>query len=162
MGFITWLGENWGSLAQTGALLLVASVFFLDLRVRRVANLIRLTEQHRELWEKVHGRPRLARILDPAVNLDRKPVTAEEELFVISLILHLSTTYYASKTALFWKSPGLEKDVRQFFSRPIPRAVWEHFKDLQDEAFARFVDACLPPEQQAGENGRDKARRGMA
>jgi hypothetical protein len=144
MEFTPWLGQNWISLVQSGALTLIAGTLVFDARTRRVANLIRLTEQHRSLWERVYSRPQLARVLDPAADIVKVPVTTEEELFVISLVLHLSSTYYASRTGLFWKPQGLENDIRRFFSLPIPRAVWERVKELQDGAFVEFVGACLP------------------
>jgi hypothetical protein len=38
---------------------------------------------------------------------------------------------------------ALAADVRQFFSRPIPRLVWESVKELQDNEFVEFVQSCL-------------------
>jgi hypothetical protein len=37
----------------------------------------------------------------------------------------------------------VEADIRQFFSRPIPRAVWEQTKVFQDHRFIAFVDRAL-------------------
>jgi hypothetical protein len=148
MGFYHWLSQNWFALIQTGAmaggLLLVGVAMLLEARARRVGNLIRLTEQHRELWERMYTDPQLARILNPHADLSRTPVTAEEELFVIFLILHLSSTYYAMRAGFFQKLRGLRKDIEQFFSLPIPRAVWLKVRDLQDEPFVRLVEACWP------------------
>jgi hypothetical protein len=147
MGLYHWLSQNWFALAQTGAiaagLLLVGIAVWLEARARRVGNLIRLTQEHRDLWERIYTDPQLARILDPAADLTEKPVTAEEERFVIFLVLHLSSTYYAMRAGLFQKLHGLRKDIERFFSLPIPRTVWLKVRDLQDELFARFVERCL-------------------
>lgn len=143
MGFVQWLAHNWEPLIQSAALALIATTLLFDARTRRVSNLIRLTEQHRDLWDRVHTRPALARVLDPDADLVREPVTVEEELFVVSLILHLSSTYYSFRTGLLWKPEGLERDIRLFFALPIPRAVWEKVGELQDVAFYRFVEASL-------------------
>ncbi len=143
-----WIAQNWFALVQTGALaggffLMAAAVLF-EARARRVGNLIQLTEQHRALWERMYSQPELARILDQDANLTPVPVTAEEEMFVIFIILHLSSTYYAMRSGFFQKPQGLRKDIERFFSLPIPHAVWSKVRDLQDESFVRFVERCLP------------------
>ena len=140
--------NNWSVIVQTGgivgALLLVSITLLLDARARRIGNLIQLTHQHRELWERMYTRPQLARILDPDANTVKLPITADEELFVIFVILHLSNTYYAMRAGFYPKPHGLRKDIQLFFSLPIPRSVWEKVKELQDEPFVRFVESCLP------------------
>jgi hypothetical protein len=147
MGFNEWIGYNWLALVQTGALasglLFTGMAVLLDARARRVGNLIQLTQQHRDLWERLYIQPELARILDAAADPTRPAVTAEEERFVIFLILHLSNTYYAIRAGFFQKLRGLHKDIERFFSLPIPRAVWEKVKDLQDESFVRFVESSF-------------------
>jgi len=152
MGIIEWIGHNWSALIQTGTL--AGGLFFtgmavlLDARARRVGNLIQLTQQHRDLWERLFIQPELARILDPAADSARSPVTAEEEMFVIFLILHLSNTYYATRGGFIQKLRGLRKDIERFFCLPIPRAVWEKVKDLQDESFVRFVERSFADAEQ--------------
>jgi len=140
--------SNWSVIVQTGgivgALLLVSIALLLDARARRIGNLIQLTQQHRELWERMYMRPQLARILDSDADTVKLPITADEELFVIFLILHLSNTYYAMRAGFYPKPHGLRKDIQLFFSLPIPRSVWEKVKELQDEPFVRFVESCLP------------------
>jgi hypothetical protein len=147
MEFNTLVLENWLSLIQTGALvvgfLFIGVAILLDARARKVGNLVQLTQQHRDLWERLYMQPDLTRILDATADLVRSPVTPEEEMFVIFLILHLSNTYYAMKVGFFHKLRGLRKDIEQFFSLPIPRAVWEKVKDLQEDSFVRFVEANI-------------------
>lgn len=140
--------HNWSALIQTGAVvagfLLMGFALLLEARARRVANLIQLTEQHRDLWERMYSQPELARILDPEADLAKLAVTAEEEMFVVFIILHLSSTYYAIRSGFFQKPHGLRKDIERFFSLPIPRAVWEKVRILQDAPFVKFVDQCYP------------------
>jgi len=147
MGFNEWLGQNWLALIQTGALagglLFTGIAVLLDARARRVGNLIQLTQQHRDLWERLYMQSELARILDPAADTSKSPVTVKEETFVIFLILHLNNTYYATRAGFYQKLPGLRKDIERFFSLPIPRAVWGKVKDLQDESFVRFVETSF-------------------
>lgn len=151
MALTAWIGQHWFALLQTGAvvaaLLFTGATLLLDFQARRVENLIRLTERHRDLWERMYGQPGLERILYPDADLRRAPVTADEELFVIFVILHLNSTYYALKTGFLQKPQGLRKDVQLFFSLPIPRLVWTKVKELQDRKFVEFVEECWPEPQ---------------
>jgi hypothetical protein len=94
--------------------------------------------------ERMYSQPELSRILDPSANLTEAAVKPEEEVFVIFLILHLSSTYYAMRSGFFQKPEGLRKDIEHFFSLPIPRAVWARVKALQDAPFVKFVERCFP------------------
>src|SRR5260221_5520270 len=101
MAFADWMSHNWFSLVQTGllaaGLLLIAVALLFEARARRVGNLIQLTQQHRDLWERMYSETQLARILDPGADLAEMGITAQEEVFVIFIILHLSSTYYAMR-----------------------------------------------------------------
>jgi hypothetical protein len=147
MGWIGWLTNHWFALLQTGgvmgSLIFTGAALLLDARSRRAGNLIRLTDRHRELWERMYTRPHLARILDPNADIRRAPVTSEEELFVIFVILHLSDNYYVIKAGLFEKPKGLRKDIRMFFALPIPLEVWKKMRELQEERFVQFVEGSL-------------------
>jgi hypothetical protein len=148
MAFTDWMSHNWFPLVQTGVLasglLLIGIALLFDARARRVANLIQLTEQHRDLWERMFVQPELTRILDPGADPANTAVTAHEEAFVVFIILHLSSTYYAMRSGFFRKPHGLRKDIVRFFSLPIPRAVWEKVKFLQDAPFVEFVERWYP------------------
>jgi len=148
MPFTTWVSHNWFSLIQTCALsaglLLIGVALLFEARARRVANLIQLTQQHRDLWERMYSEPDLARIFDARADLAQTSVTPQEETFVIFIILHLSSTYYAMRSGFFQKPHGLRKDIGRIFSLPIPRAVWEKVKPLQDAPFVKFVEQCYP------------------
>jgi hypothetical protein len=148
MAFKDWISHNWFPLAQTATLaagfILIGIAVLLEARARRVGNLIQLTQQHRDLWERMYAQPELSRILDPSANLAKLGVTAEEEVFVIFIILHLSSTFYAMRSGFFQKPHGLRKDIERFFSLPIPRAVWEKVKALQDAPFVKFVEQWYP------------------
>ena len=148
METVAWLARHWFPLLQTGAvaaaLMFAGLAFVLDVRTRRASNLIRLSERHRDLWERLYTNPKLTRILDPDADVRRTPVTAEEEVFVLFVFLHLSDTWHVMKAGLFEKPDGLREDIRRFFSLPVPRAVWHTVRSLQDKAFARFVEACWP------------------
>lgn len=131
------------SVGVVAGLFLTAAAVYMDAKARKVGNLVRLTEHHRKLWERFYAQPELARVLEKHPDLESAPVTPHEQKFVSLLIIHLSTTYYGLSVGLFKRLEGLKRDIRSFFSYPIPRTVWDKVKDLQDEEFARFVDECL-------------------
>lgn len=147
MELFAWLGSHWIDLAQTGgiiaALLVVRKAMLWDARVRQIGNSIQLTEHHRALWERLLADPQLGRILDSRADIEQEPITPAEEMFVVFLILHVSDTYYAMQTGFYPRPEGIAKDVQQVFSLPIPRAVWEKVKGLQESEFAAFVERCL-------------------
>jgi hypothetical protein len=44
------------------------------------------------------------------------------------------------KDELVIKLEGLRRDVAQFLSLPIPKAVWEKMKALQNDSVVRFIE----------------------
>jgi hypothetical protein len=40
------------------------------------------------------------------------------------------------------KYEGLRRDIAQFFSLPIPQAVWDRIKVFQNGALVRFIEEC--------------------
>lgn len=80
----------------------------------------------------------MARVLD--IEADAKDITIGEEMFVTTLISHLSTVFRAMKHGEFVTLEGLKKDVREFLALPIPRSVWEKIKPFQDAGFVVFVE----------------------
>jgi len=142
-----WITGHWLDLLQSvgivGGLAFTAISLRTDSKVQRVSNLLTITKQHRDIWTLLYDRPELNRVLDLSVDLERNPVSEEEELFVILVVLHLKSAQEATKQGMFTAPSGLKKDVQWFFSRPIPRVVWERIKGLQDDDFVAYVQACL-------------------
>ena len=147
MGVSPWIAEHWFELIQTigiiCGLLFTAYTTRKEERARKIGNLVAIKQQYREIWKELYGRPKLSRVLQRDVDLAKKPISDEEGLFVKLLILHLDTVHRAMKARMFVKLEGLQTDVKEFFASPIPRAVWERMKPLQDAGFVRFVESCL-------------------
>lgn len=120
-----------------------------ETNTRRISNLIRLTEGHRDLWKVYIEEPRLERILSPDVDLRVNPIVALEERFVLLLILHLNATYQAMQDRQVPQPEGVRRDVRWLFSLPIPGAVWKQYKGLQDSDLVQYVDDCLRSNESA-------------
>lgn len=142
-----WIAAHWFDLLQTAGILvgLFATTHTIraDTKERKIGNLFALTKAHREIWSRLYDRQELGRVLAPVVNLAREPATSEEELFVHTLILHLRTAFKARDLGMQFDDDAVVADIRQFFSRPIPRAVWEQTKVFQDQRFIEFVDRAL-------------------
>ena len=154
MGAGEIFSHNWFDIlsAVTGICGLWAAVFTIhkDTRVRReetkarkISNLLAITANHREVWKEYFMTPQLARIMDSSADVDKEPVTPAELFFVSAVIAHTSSVYETLKDELLVRQEGLRRDVRQFFSRPVPRAVWSSTRLLQNQDFAAFVESSL-------------------
>lgn len=145
---LLWIAENWFTLLNAigiiGGLLFTGFSLRSEIQTRRIANLLTITRNHREIWTEWSRRSDLQRVLDarPSGALGNS-FTRDEEIFVNSVILHLVSVFEAMKSGLFIKPEGLREDVANFFSIPIPRAVWEKTKALQNDDFVAFVEDCL-------------------
>lgn len=142
-----WVAANWFNLASTigiiGSFWFTAVALRSETKTRRIANLLTITGNYREIWKVFLDMPVLSRVIDPAADVAKQPVTPAEELFVGLIISHLNTVFYAMNDALVIEWDGLRRDVRSFFSLPIPHAVWSATKRLQNQDFAAYIDSSL-------------------
>jgi hypothetical protein len=146
MGIFSWMAEHGldlDTMAVTASLLIAAYTTFKDEKARKIGNLLAVSHQYREIWKEVYDQPQLFRILKRDVDLNKEPISNSERLFVKLLILHLDTVYRAMKAGMFVKLQGLRKDIKDFCSLPIPKAVWETMRPLQDKDFIKFVESAL-------------------
>lgn len=125
-----------------GGLLFTAYSLHSETKTRRVANLLTVTSNHRQIWSEIYDHPGLARVRDRNASLQTRPITDGEEIFVITVILHLASVFVARRDQLIVKEEGLRRDVYDFFSRPIPAAVWEKMKVLYNDDFVEYVESC--------------------
>jgi hypothetical protein len=144
---IGWLAEHGHTLLSgigiIAGLGFTAASFRADTRSRRLSNLVKLTEQHRDIWEELQRKPHLGRIKDTNVDLYTKPVTVEEAQFVTLLILHLHCWYRAILEGEVRSPEGLARDVQSFFNRPIAAWVWKQNRGFYDQDFAGFVERLI-------------------
>ena len=113
-----------------------------EAKTRRIANLLAITANHREVWKVFVNDKSLTRVLSPAADTSKQPVTESEKAFVTLAIAHISSVYYTMNDQLVINLDGLRRDIVQFLSLPIPREVWEKIKVLQNDDFAAFVESC--------------------
>jgi hypothetical protein len=147
MMFGEWISQNWFDLFSgagiIGGLWFTAVSLHSETKTRRIANLLILTQNHQRLWQDFYQRPQLARVLDSSADIAAKPVTLAEQAFVNMAIQHLSAAYYSMQSDLTIKPEGVRRDVAEFFSLPVPNAVWQRTKPLQNQDFAAFVESAL-------------------
>ena len=149
MGILGWTGAYGLDFLQAASILVgfftAAYTIQTNTKERKIGNLFALTQAHREIWSRLYERKELSRVLSESVNLRREPITGEEELFVHTLILHLRAAFKARDLGMQFDDDAVAADIRQFFNRPIPRAVWERSKVFQDRKFVEFVARCIEP-----------------
>lgn len=158
-----WFGSNWFNLLQTTGI--VAGLFFtgrsflLDTKIRRISNLLNITEHHRSIWQQVFEKPRLLRVLSAEPKLDAKPITLEERVFVNLIILHLTAVLTAIKGKVHEKPSGQDEDLREFFSLPIPNRVWNDSRKFREPEVVAYLDLLLKGNQsKRRKNGKRKSR----
>jgi hypothetical protein len=146
MGF---LKEHWLQLFQTVGI--IASILFTATQIRfqrenqKVANSLLVTQHHRDLWKTYIADTRLERIFQENPNLNAQPPTEYERVFLNLVFLHISEVLKAIKADAIYPIEGLQSDVRDILSYPIPRAVWEGIAKFQDEQLQEFIyRATLP------------------
>jgi hypothetical protein len=141
-----WVSQNWFNLFS--AIGIIAGLWFTaislrsETKTRRIANLLTITANHREIWKEFLNNPKLARVRDAGADTAKQPITDAERVFVTFVILHMSSVFHAMSDQLVVKVEGLRRDIAQFLSLPIPREVWEKIKVLQNDEFAAFVETC--------------------
>ena len=142
-----WASQNWFNLFSVIGIIagLGFTAFSLrsETKTRRIANLLTITGNHREIWKEFLNNPKLARVRDAVADTTKQPVTDAEEIFVALVIAHTNSVYYAISDKLIIEYDGLRRDVAGFFSLPIPKAVWHKTKPLQNQDFAAFIESSL-------------------
>jgi len=146
MGFWGWFTDYGFNLLS--AIGVIASLCFTavslrsETKTRRIANLLSVTANHREIGKIFLLNKNLARVFDASANLAKRPITDEERAFVNMVIQHTHSVYRAMNEHLVIKVEGLRRDIADFFWLPIPNAVWEKLKPFQNDDFVAFVESC--------------------
>src|SRR4051812_13568852 len=100
MDFPLWLTANafdlLNALGIVGSLLFTAHSLRSETKTRRIANLLSITEAHRNIWKEHFKNPHLARVLSPQADLSKEPVTPDEEIFVNLVIQHLGVVFQST------------------------------------------------------------------
>ena len=147
VGFSSWVNENWFNVVQTagvvGSLLMAAGAASREAKAREIENILTLSEHHRSLWGAIGGKPEFQRIFNRNTETLTKPVTMNEELALNEIFAHYLTGWRVASAGGITTLRELSDDVADFFSLPIPRAVWERTKKHRNRRFVRFVQNSL-------------------
>lgn len=141
-----WVSQNWFNLFS--AIGIITGLWFTafslrsDTKPRRIANLLTITANHREVWKVFLNDKSVVRVRDASADTAKQPITDAERIFVTFVLFHMSSVFYAMNDQLVVKVEGLRRDIAQFLSLPIPREVWEKIRVLQNDEFAAFVESC--------------------
>jgi len=142
--FVSWLNANWFNLLQTagivGGLCFTGYAAVRENRSRKIENLLSIHENHRSIWLQIFDDPHLLRILKPKVRLKEKPVTMQERIFVNLIILQVTSVLTAMRARVMEKPAGFDVDLKDFFSKPIPRQVWYDTLQFRDKETRLYVE----------------------
>ena len=125
MGTGEWLANN--SFNLLSAIGILGSLWFTSVslrsetKTRRVANLLTITANHREVWKVFLTDKELARVRDILADTTKQPVTDAERVFVTFVIVHMSSVFYAMSDQLVVKVEGMRRDGMRMESRLPPR-----------------------------------------
>jgi hypothetical protein len=143
-----YLTANWFSLAQSigiiATLLLTLTMLRRQMHQTRVANALLVTQHHREIWTLSIQNPCLRRVFDPEADILTTPITEEERTFVYLILLHMSATLKAVQAQAIYPIEGMERDLIDVMSHPIPYSVWLEVRQYHDRAFVEFVSSHVP------------------
>lgn len=150
--------DNWFQLLQSifivAGFAITALSFRSDIRSRKVSVLLRLIENYRDTWHGFMAKPELSRVLEDEVDLKKAPIKDDERcLATAQLIIHLSSVFVAQKMRQIPPIEGMERDVRSFFSKPIPEAIWKEIRDFQNADFVAYVEKVVSSGKQGGDPG---------
>ena len=114
-----------------------------ETKSRRLANLLALKQEHRELWGVIHEKPQFARIFEREVDLIRSPMTNDEEVFLRQIIVHFAVGWECIKDGAPVTTDAFQRDVAEFFSLPLPRFALERVRGAQSPDFISFIEGAL-------------------
>lgn len=146
-GFISWFQANWATFIGTiGAII---GACFTVAAFRQTAEkadrdeYAHLADQHQVLWKEAREREDLVRICQPQADLEAKPLTIVERLFLNEVFVYFETGWNLARRNTILEMETYTTDVQNFFSLPLPRAAWEQSEGGRNKKFVRFVEKAL-------------------
>ena len=144
-GFLSWVDSNF-SFIQTigiiGSILLGFAAANRESKEKAASTLLTIEAQHRELWDRAYERENLARIFRADADLSQ-PISIAEEEFLRLVISHFQTIWLIARNGGLLTLRELALDAQDFFSLPLPRAMWEKTKIFRNPKFVRFIEKAL-------------------
>lgn len=105
----------------------------------KASNSLLITQHHREIWSTIYGTDDLKRVFQKNVDLISQPVTEREFTFTNMIFLHMSGCLKLTNTKSSFPVEGMENDIKDIMSYPIPNYVWLQVYKFHDKEFIDFV-----------------------
>ncbi|MGD0816318.1 MAG: hypothetical protein ABSA83_22220 [Verrucomicrobiota bacterium] len=143
---LSWLQSNWvavvGMVCGIGSLWYTGAYFRKDSQNHQLTNLVTITDRRDALWQKAQDNPKLKRVLQVDADLSEPPTAAECE-FLIAVIIHFQLGWRVARATDKGELGPPSRDAADFFTRPLPRVVWEKTKTFRNPKFVRFVERAM-------------------
>lgn len=108
------------------------------------SNSLLVTQHHREIWTMIYQTNSLKRVFEKDIDLISEPITDEEFAFTNMIFLHMSACLKLTTSKACYKIEGMEEDIKDILSFPIPKQVWIEVYKFHDKQFIDFVTKnCL-------------------
>lgn len=115
-----------------------------NVTANRIANLLAVTKNHREIWSMLMDRDELHEIMMTSSKIRKaNELSTEQRLFLNFLLLHMAAAFASTRSGLLTRNKSVSTDVGELMSLPAPFAFWSEQKRFHHKPFARFVDRSI-------------------
>ena len=127
---------NWiQSLGIIFSFIVTIASFKITQKQLKASNSLLITQHHRELWTTIYETDELKRVFNKNIDIVTNPVTEREFRFANMIFLHMSGCLKLSKTNSCFHIDGMENDIKDILSYPIPNYVWINAYRFHDKIF---------------------------
>ena len=103
-----------------------------------------IAQYHRELWLEFCRNEKLSRIFKKQTDtFDLILVTDQERQFINLVFIHMGESFSATRKRFTYKIDGLDDDIADFLSYPIPQKVWQENSPYYDKSFVEYVNKII-------------------
>lgn len=141
------------------SLLLASFTIWNGNRAQKVSNLFKLTEMRRSIWLSAAGMKSGGSMIDPMRDLSADPITAEERLIAVELVLHVHNAFDGRRLKGLPDIDGFDTEVGEMFQLPVLKAIWKEIGPIQNVAFREYVESCIHEEVMEPQAGTPLGRR---
>jgi hypothetical protein len=130
--------------------LIVGGLLFTVIQLRRtakaarVANLLALTKNHRELWSILLNDPQLRQILFSTREVgSTHDLSSEERLLVNFFLLHMATSFELQRARMITRNRATAADMADIICLPAFRVVWQEHSRYHPRRFQRYIERAI-------------------
>jgi hypothetical protein len=124
-----------------GGLAFTAVQLFRTARSIRVANLLALTNSHRELWTMLLAEERLRSVMYTARECNSPDdLSLEERILINFFLLHMASAHELQRTHMITRNRATADDMVELLSIPAFAVMWKENQRFHRPRFRRFID----------------------